>query len=90
VKLVAQTTRYHVYDRLYPIHSGIDRVLDTIEGLLEGVTGLVGRAGADFDRISARSFPYPQATGLSRHEDAMRFTGGNVFYGEASQHGGPS
>ena len=70
----------HGQIRSYPTHTGIDRVLETIVRHLDQFTELVGTRGVAFDNISARSFLYPQGTGLSWHEDDTRYSGGYAFY----------
>jgi hypothetical protein len=66
--------------RAYPTHSGLDRVLETIVNHLDQFAELVGKRSVDFDNISARSYLYPQGTGLSWHEDDIRYSGGYAFY----------
>jgi hypothetical protein len=66
--------------RVYPTHTGLDRLLEALGGQLDQLTGLIGKLGADFDNFSARSFLYPEGTGLSWHEDAVGYTGGYVYY----------
>jgi hypothetical protein len=66
--------------RVYPTHTGLDRVLEALMGHVDQFHELVGKRGVDFDNISARSFLYPQGTALSWHEDAVGYSGGYVFY----------
>jgi 2OG-Fe(II) oxygenase superfamily len=66
--------------RIYPTHMAIDRVLETLMDHAEQFSELVGKRGVDFDNLSARSFLYPQGTGLSWHEDAVGYTGGFAYY----------
>ena len=66
--------------RVYPTHTGLDRVLEALAGHVDELAKLVGQRGVDFDNISARSFLYPQGTGLSWHEDAVNYSGGYAFY----------
>lgn len=67
-------------ERVYPTHTGLDRLLEALGGQLDQLAGLIGKLDVDFDNISARSFLYPEGTGLSWHEDAVGYTGGYVFY----------
>ncbi len=66
--------------RIYPTHTGLDRVLEALRTHADQLADLVGKWGADFDNVSARAFLYPQGTGLSWHEDAVNYTGGYAFY----------
>jgi hypothetical protein len=66
--------------RAYPTHTALDRVLETIVEHLDQFTELVGERGVAFENISARSFLYPQGTGLSWHEDDVLYSGGYAFY----------
>jgi hypothetical protein len=66
--------------RTYPTHSGLDRVLETIANHLDDFAELVGKPGVAFNNISARTFLYPQGTGLSWHEDDTRYSGAFTFY----------
>jgi hypothetical protein len=68
------------HHRVYPTHTGLDRVLEALVTNLDQFADLVGKRGVDFDNISARTFLYPQGTGLSWHEDAVGYTGGYAFY----------
>ncbi|HMH53015.1 MAG TPA: hypothetical protein VK548_22445 [Candidatus Acidoferrum sp.] len=67
-------------DRVYPTHTGLDRLLEALVSHLDQMAGLVGKLGVDFENISARSFLYPEGTGLSWHEDAVGYSGGYVYY----------
>lgn len=67
-------------ERVYPTHTGLDRLLETLVGHLDPLAGLIGKLGVDFENISARSYLYPEGTGLSWHEDAVGYSGGYVFY----------
>ena len=67
-------------ERVYPTHTGLDRLLEALGGQLDQMTGLIGKLGVDFENVSARSFLYPEGTGLSWHEDAVGYTGGYVYY----------
>jgi 2OG-Fe(II) oxygenase superfamily len=67
-------------ERVYPTHTGLDRLIETLVGYLDQLAGLIGKLGIDFEHITARSFLYPEGTGLSWHEDAVGYTGGYVFY----------
>ena len=66
--------------RIYPTHTGLDRVLDVLRNHADKLADVVGKWGVDFENVSARSFLYPQGTGLSWHEDAVNYTGGYAFY----------
>jgi hypothetical protein len=66
--------------RIYPTHTGLDRVLEVLRSHADQLADLVGKWGVDFENVSARSFLYPQGTGLSWHEDAVNYTGGYAFY----------
>jgi hypothetical protein len=66
--------------RIYPTHTGLDRVLEALRGHADELADVVGKWGVDFENVSARSFLYPQGTGLSWHEDAVNYTGGYAFY----------
>lgn len=67
--------------RSYPTHTAVDKLLDVVQAGVDGLIGLVGRRGIDYDAISACSYLYPQGTGLSWHADTPRlYTGAYVFF----------
>jgi hypothetical protein len=66
--------------RVYPTHTAVDRLLETLVGHPDQFGRLVGKLDVDFENISARSYLYPEGTGLSWHEDAIGYSGGYVFY----------
>jgi hypothetical protein len=70
----------HGATRIYPTHTGIDRVLAALVEHADDFADLVGRRNVDYDNISARCFLYPQGTALSWHEDGPKYSGAYAFY----------
>ena len=71
----------HGSTRIYPTHTGLDRVLATLVEHGDDFADLVGRRNEDYDNISARTFLYPQGTGFSWHEDDVpKYSGAYAFY----------
>jgi len=65
---------------VYPTGRPIDPLLDTITDQGAGWDDLIGRKDLDWCGFTARSFLYPQGTGLSWHLDLGRYSGAFIYY----------
>jgi hypothetical protein len=64
----------------YPTGTALDYVFGKLLCLLPQIEAWVGKAGKDWNRISASPYVYPSGTALSWHADGSPLTGAFTFY----------